>query len=188
MEQLEYFRLFHPLRQADYELLASEYRHKACRKGVIIVRPGEVQRELLLVREGVQMSFFDADDKIHVTAFTYPPNLSAIPGSFLLQAPSQYYLQCLTDSTFYTLSHEALQRLFDQSQEIERLFRKMTEAILVGVIGRHMEWHALSMEERFKAFARRSPHLLHMVPHKYIASYLNIDPTNFSKLFNSVKF
>jgi hypothetical protein len=44
------------------------------------------------------------------------------------------------------------------------------------------------MEERYKAFCRRSAHLLQRVPHKYIASYLGIDATNFSKLYNTVRF
>ena len=63
----------------------------------------------------------------------------------------------------------------------------MTEAILAGMINRHIELHSLTIEERFKVFCQRSPHLLQLVPHKYIASYLGIDPTNFSKLFNSVR-
>ncbi|MDZ7645793.1 MAG: hypothetical protein U5K54_00700 [Cytophagales bacterium] len=78
--------------------------------------------------------------------------------------------------------------MFDQSQNIERLFRKMTEALLAGIINRHIELQSLSIEERYKTFCQRSPHLLQLVPHKFIASYLGIDPTNFSKLYNKVKF
>ena len=63
----------------------------------------------------------------------------------------------------------------------------MTEAVLAGMIQRHFELQSLSIKERFLVFARRSPHLLELVPHKYLAAYLNINPTNFSKLFNSVK-
>lgn len=133
------------------------------------------------------MSYFETDDKTHVIAFTYPPNLCAIPESFQFQTPSKYYLACLTNSELESISYEELQLLFNQSQQLERLFRKMTESILAGMINRHMELHALSMEERFKTFCQRSPHLLQLVPHKYIASYLDINPTNFSKLFNAVK-
>jgi CRP-like cAMP-binding protein len=86
------------------------------------------------------------------------------------------------------ITFEELQKLFDQSQQIERLFRRMTEAVLVGMINRHIELHSMTIEERYKTFFKRSPHLLQLVPHKYIASYLGIDPTNFSKLINSVKF
>jgi hypothetical protein len=86
------------------------------------------------------------------------------------------------------ITFDELQKLFDQSQQIERLFRRITEVVLAGMINRHIELHSMSIEERFKTFCQRSPHLLQLAPHKYIASYLNIDPTNFSKLFNNVKF
>ncbi|MDZ4846345.1 MAG: hypothetical protein SH857_12430 [Chitinophagales bacterium] len=133
------------------------------------------------------MSYFETDSKIHVIAFTYPPNLCAIPESFSFQLPSKYYLTCLTDSEFQYLTFEELQKLFEQSQQLERLFRRMTEAVLAGIINRHIELHSMTIEERFKIFSQRSPHLLQLVSHKYLASYLSIDATNFSKLFNNVK-
>ena len=77
--------------------------------------------------------------------------------------------------------------MFDESKEIERLFRKITEVILGGVLNRHMELQSLTIEQRYLQFCKRSPHLLQLVPHKYLASYLGIDATNFSKLYNSVK-
>jgi CRP-like cAMP-binding protein len=112
----------------------------------------------------------------------------AIPESFCEQSPSRYFLSCLSDSEVDLLTFAELQALFDQSQPIERLFRRMTEAVLSGILNRHLELHTLSMEERYKTFCRRSAFLLQVVPHKYIASYLGIDATNFSKLYNTVKF
>jgi hypothetical protein len=64
----------------------------------------------------------------------------------------------------------------------------MTESMFAGMIDLHIDLRALSIEDRYKNFCRKSPDLLHLVPHKYIASYLGIDPTNFSKLFNKVQF
>ncbi len=74
-----------------------------------------------------------------------------------------------------------------EHRALETLFRKATEQILIGVLQRHYELMAFTIEERFRAFMKRSPHLLNMVPHKDLASYLRIDPTNFSKLLASIK-
>ena len=187
MDQLSYFRLFHDLAEGDYQKLESQLGHRTFKKNEFITQPGQVQKELLFSEEGVQMSYFETEDKVHVIAFTYPPNPCAIPESFNSQTPSRYYLKCLTDSSFKSISFDRLQNLFDESHEIERLFRKMTEIILGGVLNRHMELQSLTIEERYLNFCKRSPHLLQLVPHKYLASYLGIDPTNFSKLYNSVK-
>ncbi len=154
----------------------------------MITVPGQIQRELFFVNSGVQMSYFDATNKTHVIAFTYPPHLCAIPESFSQQVPSKYFLSCLTDSELDYITYEELQLLFNQSQQMERLFRRLTETVLAGMINRHIELHSMTIEERYKSFCQRSPHLLQLVPHKYIASYLGVDRTNFSKLFNSVKF
>lgn len=188
MERHEYFKCFYDIGQADYNLLTQHLKTKTFKNGDFITVPGQIQRELYFVKSGVQMSFFDADNKTHVIAFTYPPNLCAIPQSFSFQMPSKYFLTCLTDSELDYITYDALINLFDQSQPLERLFRRMTEFILAGMIDRHIELHSMTIEERYKTFCQRSPQLLHLVPHKYIASYLRIDPTNFSKLFNNVKF
>lgn len=188
MERHEYFKLFHDIGTADYELLTRNLKTKTFKKGDFITLAGQTQRELYLVKSGAQMSYFDTENKTHVMAFTYPPNLCAIPESFQFQTPSKYFLTCLTDSELDYITFDELQKLFDQSQQIERLFRRMTEAVLAGMINRHIELHSMTIEERYKTFCQRSPHLLQLVPHKYIASYLGIDPTNFSKLFNTVKF
>lgn len=188
MERYEYFKLFHDISKADYDLLTQNLKSKTFKKGDFITVEGQIQRNLYFVKSGVQMSFFDSKNKMHVIAFTYSPNLCAIPESFSFQTPSKYFLTCLTDSELEYITFDDLQKLFDQSQTIERLFRRMSEAILAGIINRHIELHSLNIEERYKIFCQRSPHLLQLVPHKYIASYLGIDATNFSKLFNSVKF
>ena len=188
MERHEYFKLFHDIGTADYDLLTKSLKAKTFKKGDLITVAGQIQRELYFVKSGVQMSFFDAENKTYVIAFTYSPNICAIPESFSFQIPSKYFLTCLTESELEYIGFDDLQKLFDQSQEIERLFRRMTEAVLAGLINRHIELHSKTIEERYKTFCQRSPHLLQLVPHKYIASYLGIDPTNFSKLFNSVKF
>lgn len=187
MERLAYFRLFHDIDEADYTLLTDALRKTTFQKGDFITVPGQVQKKLFFVNSGVQMSYVDTGSKTHVIAFTYPPNLCAIPESFSFQLPSKCYLTCLTDSTFDYITYDDLQALLDQSHQIERLFRRITEGVLAGMINRHIELHSLTIKERYKVFCQRSPHLLQLVPHKYIASYLGIDPTNFSKLFNTEK-
>jgi len=188
MDLHEYFKLFHDIGTNDFNLLKTKLKQKHFKKGDFLIVPGQTQRELYFVKSGVQMSYFDSENKLHVIAFTYKPNVCAIPESFSFQIPSKYFLICLADSEFDYLSFEDLQFLFNKSQPIERLFRKMTEAILAGMINRHIELHSMTIEDRYKTFCQRSPHLLQIVPHKHIASYLGIDATNFSKLFNKVKF
>ena len=187
MDLFEYVTQFHAINKNDFNLFNESLRPRSFKKGEFITLPGQVQKNIYIVRQGVQMSFYETDSHKHVIAFTYPINFCAVPESFNSQTPSSYSLVCLTDSDMHYISFEVLQKLFNQSHDIERLFRKMSEALLAGVISRHIELQSTTIEERFKAFCARSGHLLHLVPHKYIASYLHIEATNFSKLYNTIK-
>jgi len=187
MDLLDYLNLFCKVDASELHILTNKFKTKKFKKGELIITPGDIQRELYFVKSGVQMSYHETDSKVHVIAFTYAPNLCAIPESFSFQVPSKYYLTNLTDSEMDYIRFEDLQQVFDQSTQIERMFRIITETILAGMINRHIELHSETIKQRYKSFCNRSPHLLQLVPHKFIASYLGIDPTNFSKLYNKVK-
>ncbi len=152
-----------------------------------MTRAGEVQRNFYLVLEGYQKSYYLKDGKEHVIAFTYPPSFTGIPESFFSQEPSLYFLETITPSKFLKLSFDKHQQLMEQFRPIETLFRKGTEKWLGGLVFRHYELMAHDIETRFTDFVKRSPHLLNVIPHKDLASYLRIDPTNFSKLLATVR-
>ncbi|MEO8588156.1 MAG: cyclic nucleotide-binding domain-containing protein [Flavobacteriales bacterium] len=183
----DYLQLFHPLDDAAWNAMASAFRTRTYERGQVITGVGDVQRDLLFILEGVQYSYFLKDDKPYVMAFTYPIGISGIPESFLSQQPSTYTLEAISATRAFALSHVDLMRLFDAHPAIERLFRKITEAMLIAAAhGRYRQVSTIA-EERFRQFAQQSAHLFQLVPHKLIASYLGIHPTNFSKLYNSIR-
>jgi hypothetical protein len=70
---------------------------------------------------------------------------------------------------------------------IEAFVRKALSISLSGLLERIVDLQSYSSEEKFRKLLQRSPHILQLVPQKYLASYLGIDATNFSKLLNSVR-
>ena len=156
-------------------------------KKTIMTAPGDTERYWYYVEEGIQKSYYIHGDKIHVIAFTYPPSFTGIPDSFFNQTPSKYYLETITDSKLLRISFEKHQQLMKEYRDIETMFRKATESFLVGMLERYYQLMALDIESRFKAFVKRSPHLLGVISQKDLASYLRIDATNFSKLMKNVK-
>ncbi|MDR8390799.1 cyclic nucleotide-binding domain-containing protein [Aliifodinibius sp. S!AR15-10] len=183
----EFLQQIHPLENQVIEEYVSHWESYEAPRKTIITSAGRTERYLYFVMEGIQRSYYLNDGKEYIIAFTYPPSFSGIPESFLVQKPSKYFLESITESRFLRISYEQHQQMMAKYRPIETLFRKATEAILIGVLERHYELMAYTIEERFKAFLDRSSHLLNLVPHKDLASYLRIDPTNFSKLLSSVK-
>lgn len=156
-------------------------------KKTVMTAPGETELYMYFVVEGIQKSYYLNEDKQHIIAFTYPPSFSGIPESFLTQTPSKYFLETITESKFLRLSFESHQQLMEEYREIETMFRKATEFVLIGLFQRYYELMAHDIETRFKTFAQRSPHLINSLSQMDIASYLRIDHTNLSKLFNTVR-
>ncbi|MEM6261531.1 MAG: Crp/Fnr family transcriptional regulator [Bacteroidota bacterium] len=185
MEQLiNYLANIYPTDRDQLETYSSGWKAYSAPKKTILTTPDTTEGYLYFVHEGIQKSYYLHGAKQHVMFFAYAPSFSGVVESFLTQTPSRYFLETITDSHFFRISYEQHQEMVYQYREIETLFRKITEMFLAGIIERHHEFLAYSAEERLAIFLKRSPHLLNMVSQKDLASYLRIDPTNFSKMVN----
>jgi CRP-like cAMP-binding protein len=168
-----------------FEVLWKPYRSK---RKEILTAPGEVEKYLYFVVEGVQrVYYFDDLNRESTLVFTYTPSFGGVLDSMLQEIPSRYYFEALTPSLFLRASFSDIQRLVKEIPAVETLIRKGVAGALGGVLERLVEVQCFSSEERFRNLLKRSPHILQLVPHKYIASYIGIDATNFSKLINKVK-
>ncbi|MEO1051773.1 MAG: cyclic nucleotide-binding domain-containing protein [Bacteroidota bacterium] len=183
----EFLSNIHPVPDDILDEYITHWKPYKLSKKAIITAPGQTERYFYYVVEGIQKAYYLNNDKQHVMAFTYSPSFSGIPESFFTQTPSKYYLETITDSQFLRITFERHQEMMQKHREIETLFRKGTEFLLIGMMERYYELMAFDIESRFKSFVKRSPHLLQIISQKDLASYLRIDSTNFSKLMNSVR-
>lgn len=160
---------------------------KEAPKKEIITQIGVTERFLYFTIDGIQKAYYLTDGKEYIIAFTYPFAFTCISESFLTQFPSKYCFECITASKFYRISYTDFFSFVDKHSEFETLLRKSLTNILKGVVTRYHRLLAYSMEERFHNFMVNSPQLQNLIPQKDIANYLKMDPTNFSKLINSIK-
>lgn len=181
---ITFLHQIHPLEKAVLQDYLSCWEEIHCARREVLVAEGETEKYLYFVLEGIQRSFFSKEDREHVIHLTHAPALMAVPESFLLQEPSRYTLQCITPSRLLRISYRQHQAMMDKHPAVERLIRKVLEMIVVDMVQRHHELMAYTIEERFEALMQRNPELINLVPHKYLASYLRIDPSNFSRLLN----
>jgi CRP-like cAMP-binding protein len=180
-------RIF-PLTAAETEAFSAHWQPLTVKRKTVLTAAGETERYLYFVLEGVQRAFYLGDDNKEATiVFTYPPSFSGVADSLLTQTPSLYFFETLTASRFLRTPYENIERLMKQYPGIQQLIFKATALALKGTLLRHVELQCYTNEEKFRTLFKRSPHILNLVPHKYLASYLGMDATNFSKLAGSVK-
>lgn len=177
-----------PLTNEEWKAFAACWQPVTYTRKTVITAAGEVERYVYFVLDGVQRAYYLGENKREVTLiFSYTGSFSGIADSLLLQRPSRYYLETLTASRFLRLAYADFIRLTDTYAGLNKWSRLVTAQALSGLMDRYIEIATYSAEEKFRVLLTRSPHVLQLIPHKYLASYLGLDPTTFSKLMASVK-
>jgi CRP-like cAMP-binding protein len=189
IEELQKFITpIHPLREEEWNDFAAIWQPFSAKRKTVLTAAGETEKYLYFVTEGVQRAFYmDEDGKESTIVFMYPYSFSGVADSFLLQQPSRYYLETLTKSEFIRTTYHQVQELADRYHNFEKLLRKATNYTLAGALERQIELQSFSAEKKFRTLLKRSPHVLTLIPHKYLASYLGIDAATFSKLLGTVR-
>ena len=179
----------HALTPEEWNEFEMIWQPFTARRKTILTTTGETEKYLYYVADGVQRAFYlkEDNDKDATLVFTYAGSFSGVVDSFLLQQPSKYYLETLTSSSFIRTNFDQLNALMKKYHNVETFVRKSLAYTLAGVLERQIEMQCFTAEEKFKVLLRRSPHVLQMIPHKYLASYLGLDATTFSKLLGSVR-
>lgn len=178
----------HPLAKNEWEDFAKIWTSASYKRKTVLTTAGETEKYLYFVLEGVQRAFYVGADHPETTIiFTYPYSFSGVADSFLTQLPSRYFLETLTASKMLRTSYQQVHQLMDKYHNFERWVRLAASHSLMGVSERQVELLSYSAEEKFRTLLTRSPHVLQIIPHKYLASYLGLDPSTFSKLLATVR-
>jgi CRP-like cAMP-binding protein len=179
---------FQPLSDNDWEAFSSLWIEFSAKRKEQLTHAGEKEKHLYFVIDGIQrVYYFDEQKREATIVFTYPPSFGGVIDSCMLQQPSRYFYETLTPSLFLRASAVELLNLIETNTAIETMVRKGITGTLSGIMERLVELQCYSSEERFKKLLQRSPHILQLIPHKYLANYIGIDATNFSKLINHVR-
>jgi CRP-like cAMP-binding protein len=186
-----FINAIHPLKDDEWQAFSAVWQPYACKRKTLLTSSGDTERYLYFVLEGVQRGYYVDGHGTEATeatiVFTYPYSFSGVADSFLTQTPSNYFLETLTTSAFLRTTHRQVQELMDRYPAIQHLVLKATAFALKGVLERQVEIQCFSAEQKFRQLLHRSPQVLNLIPHKYLASYLGLDATTFSKLLGKVR-
>ena len=176
------------LPENDWEEFSQLWKLVSDKRKQTLTVAGSQENYLYFVLVGVQRVFYLDDEGREATLiFTYAHSFGGVVDSFLLQQPSKYYYETLTASRFLRTPLKEVHHLMATRPAIDTFIRKALSISLSGLLERIVELQCYSSEEKYKRLLKRSPHILQLLPHKYLANYLGMDATNFSKLLNTVR-
>ncbi len=178
----------HPLTESDWANFAGVWQPFSTKHKTLLTVAGEQEKYLYFVVEGVQRVYYlDQQGREATLVFSYAPSFGGVVDSLMLQQPARYYYETLTPSVFLRASFPDLQAVMQRSPSVETMIRLGITQALSGVLERLAELQCYSSADKFRKLLQRSPHILQVVPHKYLANYIGVHPTNFSKFINSIK-
>lgn len=152
-----------------------------------ITRAGEIEPYMYFVLGGLQRIYHLAEDGKEATIiFSYPYSFSGVVDSAMTQTPANYFFETLSESILLRAPIDKFLELTKAHVSIGAFVNLALSYNIKGLLHRLVEIQSLKAEEKFRLFMKRSPHMLQIVPHRYLANYLGIDPTNFSKFINKI--
>jgi CRP-like cAMP-binding protein len=178
-----------PLSDTEWQAFKGVWEAVSVPRKTLITDKGEPEKYLYFITAGLQRVYYlDNDgDKEATLVFTYPNSFGGVLDAMLTERRSKYYYESLTQSAFLRAPYASIKNLMGQHPGIHLMVTKALSGTISGLLERQVELQCFSSEEKFRTLFKRSPHILNLIPHKYIANYLGIDATNFSKLLNRIK-
>ncbi len=175
--------------QAFYDKLRTTFDQlgatRTISKGQFLIREGEVENNLYLIRSGAVRVFYLTEFEEMIVRFGYKDSITTSLSSFIKGSPSEFYIEAMRKTEVGVISRQTLMRLVNESSDNLRQYTALLETLITQQIEREIDLLITSPAERLKRVLTRSPNLFQEVPLKYIASYLRMTPETLSRIRNS---
>lgn len=150
-------------------------------KKELVTRAGEVENYFNFVVRGLVRKYYRKGHQEINTQISFEGHLILSQESFHSRQPSEYYVETIEPTTFVSITHDDLERVYSQSHKMEHLARVLITYAMVIKDRWQMQLVKMTPRERFLNFVTKNPELMQRVPQKFLASYLNIKPETFSR-------
>ncbi len=152
------------------------------KKGTIVLKEGMVCHRCFFVVKGCLRQYRLVDGEEKTTAFFMEGQAAVLYASYIQQAPSKYYLECLEDSLLTTGTREQELALHRQYPQLEQLIHTLMFEDLTKAEVRMEMLNHYKPEERYQHLLAHHPQLLQRVAQHQLASYIGVTPESFSRI------
>lgn len=155
-------------------------------KKEFLVKEGDLCKHTYFIRSGL-IRIFRIDEKGNekIVHFGVENWWLTNMESFILQQPSTLYIQALEDTQVLKISKVDLDKAYKAIPKLERVFRLITEKMLIAIERKNEYFLKRSSKDRYNDFVEHLQAFSQRVPQYMIASYLDITPEYLSELRKS---
>ena len=155
-------------------------------KGEIILREGDICKDIYWVAKGLVRQFYYKNDKELTEYMAIEDNIVMSIESLFKEQPSTQQIVALEPTILFALPKKDLEHEAVRNVNIQMLYRKiLEESLIISQVHADM-LRFESAQERYSKLVKRSPQLVLRAPLVYIASYLQMTPETLSRVRTSV--
>ena len=178
------FESYAPISENSWQLIDSIVEFQSVKKGELLLRNGEVAKEIYLICEGALRAFIT-----DVAGNTYNKNIflegdfAGSKASLLQQTPSNFEIEALEDSILININYKKYKELIFKNDDLKNFYISYLENH--WVIEKEQREISLVMEnatERYLKLLSEHPDISERIALHHIASHLGITPTQLSRI------
>lgn len=151
-------------------------------KKCTLLHTGGIPEYLFFLIKGVVRGFFLDREGKDITDCLFSNFGSAIWPSMSLNDAARINLEAISDCIVLKLSVADIQRLIPQFPEMMMIYNRLLEHSLFYHWELKTMMYQCTAQERYEWFLKKYPGIIDQISHKYIASFLGMNPVTLSRL------
>ena len=152
----------------------------------LLLREGDVCREVFLIRQGAVRAWFDHGDKDICFQFFFEGDVVYASESLRKGIPSPFSLETLEPCVLYRIGSPGLDMIREDAPVYNLILDKVVER-QSEFMQHFFTFLKNNPRQRYEQLLRSRPEVLQRVPLQYIASYLGITQVSLSRIRNKTR-
>jgi CRP-like cAMP-binding protein len=154
-------------------------------KGSVIMKAGEVQKNLFFITKGIIRNYVE-NNKGEIKIYNFRSESMTVTGYALYNYEEKFKalvnVECLEDCVMIQVPLDVINYVINHMKLGDRLGRYMAEAHVVQMLHYVIQRDTKTIIERLESIDKNFPNIHQRVPQYMIASYLGITPVHLSNL------
>lgn len=172
----------YPLGEQELETVMAHCDEIFLPKGTVLVREGEVNSSLYLIKSGVLRAYRNDEQRETTLWFALTGEVAFSSWGYTEGTTARIEIAASCDSTVLCLSKENAESLFGHSPSLSAWGRRIFERALLITDIWMVEMVKPLARDRYMTLSEKMPEILQSVPLKDIAAYLGVTPQSLSRI------
>ena len=178
----ELARKYSTMTHDELDILESVLVMRKFTKGEVVLKEGEVCRDILYIDTGLLRQFYNKRGRMVTEHLGVDGTIVMCIESLFQELPTKLQIEALENTTCYALPKQRLEEVALHNVNIQILYRKILEESLI-LSQVHADLVRFeSAQDRYKRLCKLMPKVVQRAPLNYIANYLQMTPETLSRV------